>query len=474
MKEKRRSASLIIGPCLFAVLSWLLQPAFSAGGAEAIGMLAWMICWWSFCPVNMTVTALLPIVINALLGIVPMNDVISQYASPSVILIFGTGLLSAAWARSGLDRRMALRALAVIGPSLQSQISAWFLASAVLSIFMPNVAVCALYCPIAAAMLKEAGYDRISDCPQAAMILLAIGWGAGIGGAGSPLGGAMNLTAISCLEQYTGKEFMYIDWVVRMAPYVVLAAAAIRAMLLKDSRGYAPIQGSREFFRKRLAELPPISEEEIADITVFAAAIATAFLRPLYAKALPMAEPAYIFLTAGMLMFLIRGRDHEPLLAWHEAQEHTLWGMMILFGGGIALGTVLTESGAVAEAVGMIHAVPGGELTMIVIFSVCSAALSETTNSTVSAAVIIPAVISTASSLGQNPVSYWLIASMALNAEFLLPISIRAIPVSYGLPAGLMLKKGIPVMLVRLAIAVAYGYLCMKLVPGFSMLSSWN
>ena len=117
---------------------------------------------------------------------------------------------------------MAVKALCGIGTSMRQQIVAWLGASVVLSVFLPNVVVAAILCPIAAAMLKFVNGGEEPDVRQSAPILLAIGWGSGIGGFGSPIGGAANLVAIAYLEQLTGHEFMYVDWVLRFVPILFL------------------------------------------------------------------------------------------------------------------------------------------------------------------------------------------------------------------------------------------------------------
>ncbi len=143
-----------------------------------------------------------------------MTLVISQYFSEIVILLIGSDLICMTWSKTGLDKRLSLKALCFIGPSLNQQILVWFLVSTILSIFLPNVVVCTILMPVALSMLHFIGEKDIFSSKLAVPIMLSIVWGAGIGGFGSPIGGAGNLVAISYLEQLTGKEFMYIDWFV--------------------------------------------------------------------------------------------------------------------------------------------------------------------------------------------------------------------------------------------------------------------
>ena len=247
MNQKKRILQLVLGPVLyFAVFLALGKTGvIDETAAKGIGTAVWMIYWWVARPVDITVTALLPGVINAIFSIVPMEDVISQYASSSIILIFGSCLLTAPWSEIGLDKRISLKALSLIGPSMKSQIVVWLLSAAVLSNMMPNVVVVAIFTPIAVAMLSAAGYKDIKSCEAATPILCAIAWGSQVGGAGTPLGGAMNITAIAFIEEFTGSEFMYVDWITRMLPYTVICAAGVLLVMLLKPMETTSLSGSK-------------------------------------------------------------------------------------------------------------------------------------------------------------------------------------------------------------------------------------
>lgn len=468
MKTSIRWLYILMGPAILALSILLFSNLFTVSGAQAIGVLLWMVFWWVTRPVNMTVTALLPVIINALLNIVTMETLTAQYASDSIILILGSGLLILPWASTGLDRRIALKILTIIGPSMKSQITVWLLASMLASCLIPNVAVCALFVPIAVSMLNAAGYEDIRKSPPAVPILLAIGWGSGLGGVGTPLGGAMNIAAISFLEDYTGQEFMYIDWIVRIAPFfILLALLSLVGMLLMYGR-YNPLQGTKEYFIESYNALGKTKRDEKICATLFIVALLGVFTRPLYAELLPGLAPAYIFLIFGSLSFIINAIDKKPLLSWEKAQEGTMWGMMLLFGGGLALGRLVNESGAsdaLADIVSEFN-LDGGFLT-IVVFCIFARIISELTNSTVSAAVTIPIVLGFVTKMGLNPMPYWFITVMAYNAEFMLPISVRAIPVSYGLDTNKMLKGGLPMTIATTALAILFGYIILQIWPGY-------
>ncbi len=461
MSNQKRFIHLIIGPALYVII-WLLGAKanlMDVTAAKGLGVAVWMIYWWVTRPVNITVTALLPGVVNALFNIVPMENVISQYASSSIVLIFGSCLLTAPWSKIGLDKRISLKALSLIGPSMKSQIAVWLLAAAILSNMMPNVVVVAIFTPIAVSMLAAAGYKDIKNCEPAVPILCAIAWGSQLGGAGTPLGGAMNITAISFIEEFTGTEFMYVDWIKVMLPYTIVATLAVLvAMILKPMK-VTSLEGTKEYFQEEYKALGPMKKDEKISLVLFVTAMLGSFVRPLYATLLPGLVPAYLFLILGCVNFVIVGMNKEMLLDWDEAQKEVMWGMLLLFAGGLALGQILTGSGANDAIAGVISKMPlSGGLVTIAIFAVFASLISEMTNSTVSAAVSIPIVIGVTSKLGLSPLPYIFTVCMAMNYESLLPVSVRAISVGYGLDPDKLLKNAIPLTLLRLVVAIAVGY----------------
>lgn len=145
---------------------------------------------------------------------------------------------------------------------MREQICVWLVASTLLSIFLPNVVVVMILLPVAVSMLRFLGQQQITDNPVATPILLAIVWGAGFGGFGSPLGSSSNLVAISYLEKLTGHEFMYVDWVIRFLPLLFIIMLLILAYLLHLPLPVKRLDGGKEYFRAAYAKLGPMSRGE--------------------------------------------------------------------------------------------------------------------------------------------------------------------------------------------------------------------
>ena len=161
MTNYNRFLCVVLGPISF-LLSYYLFPlewfgSYSANGA--VGTVIWMSIWWITCPVDLAVTAFIPIAVNSIFQIVDMNAVISNYSSETILLLLGASILTVSWEETGLDKRVAASLLSIVGGNLRIQISLWFVLSCVMSSILPNAVVCATIIPIAVAMLKYVGVN---------------------------------------------------------------------------------------------------------------------------------------------------------------------------------------------------------------------------------------------------------------------------------------------------------------------------
>ena len=392
--------------------------------------------------------------------------IISKYFSEIVVLLVGSDLISLVWEKTKLDKRLAIKSLCGIGTSMREQICVWMIASTLLSIFLPNVVVVMILLPVAVNMLRFLGQEKITDNPIATPILLAIVWGAGFGGFGSPLGSSSNLVAISYLEKLTGHEFMYVDWVIRFLPLLFFIMFFILAFLLRMPVPIKELEGGKEYFRKVYADLGPMKKGERLGLWLFILATVLAFVRPLYVEYLPLMKPAYVFFTFGMLTFVLRNETGQLLLTWNEAEKGIMWGMIFLFSGGLAIGKMITDTGAATEIAKVITMLPlsGGFETMFSL-TLFATFLTEISSNTAAASISIPVVQSITQQLQLNPIPYILTTIVAVNCAFILPVSTRAVGVTYGLNPDDLVKNGVKLSVCCMLLVSALGFACMKLWP---------
>lgn len=448
MKDRnraRRNLYLVIGPCLLISSIYLLpQTIFSELSARAaIGTVMWMAFWWVSAPIDYAVTAFLPIAVNAFLQMVDMESVIANYASETIILLLGASILTVSWEQTGLDKRIAIRFLNLIGSSLKKQIVFWFLISALLSAVLPNAVVCATITPIAVSMLNYIGEKDVANSKIASKILLTIAYAAGVGGLATPLGGAMNLVVVDYIQQLTGREYMYAEWVWKFLPIMIVLLVSNILFLTRDIGRNENLGKTKEYFAGELKKMPPMCMEETLSLGLFIIATILSFTRQLYQSQLPGLKPAYIFIACAILSFLIVDRSGKRLLVWKSVQSKIIWELIYIFAGGLAAGTLINGSGA-AAAIGALFAnmnLSGGIFTVfaIIFFTLL---LSDVTSNTATAAIAIPIVVSIMQGMGQAPLPYIYVATVGVNLSYTLPTSIRAIPVGYGLRPKYMFQEG--------------------------------
>lgn len=468
IQRNYRLLSMLSGPTAFGLVFFLAKDTFAYKGSLAIATTIWMALWWVLRPVNVSVTALIPIPINALFNLIPMNQIISQYFSEIIILLLGADIICLTWHSSGLDRRLSVKTLCLIGTSMKQQIAVWLSVATVLSMFLPNVVVCTILVPIAVSMLKFIGEEDIKSSKIAVPILLAIVWGAGIGGFGTPIGGAANLVAINYIEGISGHELMYVDWVVRFLPFLLVILALNLLFLFALKLPVEHINGTKSYFAQMYKELGALKQSEKISLGLFLAATLLSFARPLYAELLPGMKPAYVFFTLSLLTFILNDEQGRPLMDWPQAERSIMWGMLFLFAGGLALGRLVTETGATATIARLISEgnLTGG-LGTVFVFTLFACGLSEISSNTAAAAITVPVVVGITTELGLDPIPYLLISIVAFNCAYILPVSIRAIPVGYGLAANTLLVKGAGLATLSAITITTVGYIIMKFWPIF-------
>jgi sodium-dependent dicarboxylate transporter 2/3/5 len=463
--------SLLAGPLICALLTFLLQYCFGFKSALAIGTIIWMGLWWISRPVDIAVTALLPIGINAVFNLIPANQIINQYFSEIVVLLVGSDLISITWTNTGLDKRLAIKTLCFIGTSLKQQITVWLFVSTILSIFLPNVVVAMIMVPIAVSMLHFIGEKDIKTSKIAVPILLAIVWGSGIGGFGSPLGGSANLVAISYLENICGQEFMYIDWVSRFLPFLILTMLLNLAILLAIKLPVKKLANTKDYFNDMYKQLGPMSKGEKIGLGLFIISTVLAFARPLFAESLPALRPAYIFFICGLLTFVLEDEEGKVLLTWKQAEKELMWGMFFLFAGGLALGKMVTGTGAATKLAEVITVLPlSGGIETIFAFTMFSTILTEVSSNTAAASIAIPIIQSISEALGLNVIPYILVTIVAVNCAYILPVSTRAIPIGYGLEPSELFKHGVLLSVLNILLTTVLGYIFINYWSSFGQI----
>ena len=477
-ERRRRTVGLFVGPLLFAAV--LLIPFdLEPNQHRLAAILALVVAWWVSEAIPIPVTALLGVALVALLEATPpppegdaATDVVfGAFSDDTVFLFIGSFIIAEAMVVHGLHRRLAYRVLSMkaVGGSTYRIILAFGLIGALTSPVMSNTAGAAMMLPIAIGVMgvvgsmvaRQLGGDRkVERLRFGAALMLVITYGITVGGLLLPIGSPPNLIGRQLLEDETGEPITFLEWFELALPIViVMFVAVIVIVLLMNRPEVRHVDGVEEHVAEERAKLGPLTRGEKNTLLVLAFALIGWFLPGIvglfagddsdaYVQVSEAANEGTVAIVAAALLFLlpVSWKERKFTINWNQAARID-WGTILLFGGGIVLGTMLSETG-LAEKIGTSISDALGVSSIFgitVVIVVIAVLISETTSNTASAAIMVPIAISIAAAAGVNPTIPALAAIFGANYGFMLPVSTppNAIVYSSGLlPITRMLKAG--------------------------------
>lgn len=413
------------------LIAVLVLPAPSGMSDEAwrcAGLALWMAAWWATEPIPIPATSLLPIVLVPALGLGKLDALTASYAHPIIFLFLGGFLLGIAMQRWNLHRRIALKVLLVVGQRPERQIGGFMLATAFLSMWVSNTATAVMMLPIGMSVigLLGADQDRAEVDRYAAALLLAIAYAASIGGIATLIGTPPNALLAAYLAKSHGIDLGFAEWLVIGLPVSVLMLLLTWWWLTRGGFRLRGSEGGKQALAGELGKLGRISVAEQRVATVFVATAAAWILSPLIARyGLAWLSDTVIAICAGIVLFALPSSDvaQRRLLVWEDAKGIP-WGVLLLFGGGLALAGVITSSGLAEWIAGQLSGFSTmpllllvGVVVLVIIF------LTEVTSNTATAAAFLPLLGALAVSTGVDPLLIAVPAAIAASCAFMMPVA---------------------------------------------------
>ncbi len=431
-----------------------LPEGLTAPACRTLGCAFLMATWWIGSRLPLAVPALIPLALFPLFGIADSKQVAAPYADRFVLLLLCGFLLALAVEKWNLHRRIALTILVAIGRSPATLTLGVMLVTALLSMWISNTATTLMMLPIVLALVTTAsGVNDDADANKrfGLLMLLGLAWSASIGGMATPVGTPPNLIFAGAFEE-NFPELPAIDFAAWMRiglPVAVLMLAISWGMLNKV---LLPLPadyrlGDRDVLKKRLTDLGSWRTPEVLVAVGFAT---TATLWVLRKELFPPAVHDSTIAAVMVIAFFVApsfGRDDESprLLQWSDAVR-VPWGLLILFGGGIALSTGFKTSG-LTPWLGQQLAPLADLPTVVMVAGVCLAVtfLTEVTSNTATTSLLLPVLAALAKGTGTDPLMLMVPATLAASCAFMLPVATapNAIVVGTGqVDAGDMARTG--------------------------------
>ncbi len=466
----RRTIGLFLGPALGIVL--LLVPLNLTPPQQSLAaIMAFTIVYWLTEAIPIPVTAIVAMALCVLFGVASVDTVFSTFGSSTLFVFIGAFIIAEAMTTHGLDRRFAFWVLSIPGVSRSTYgvIIAFGAIGMAISAFISNTAATAMLLPIGLGMmgalsgliLKQTGESDPTRLRFGTCLMLMIAYGASVGGLITPIGSPPNLIGIGLIEEQTGTSISFFQWTITALPIVLAMFVVLCLVLILLNRPEIKrIPGAAEYIASERGKLGRMSHGGRNTLLVFGLAVSLWILpgvvnlvlgedSALYQALNDRLDTGVVAIVAAALLFVlpVNWRERRFTLNWNQAVSID-WGTILLFGGGIVLGSLLADTG-LAERIGegLVNLLGVSSLIPITILSVVLAVIiSETTSNTASASVVVPIVIPIAVAAGVDPIIPALAATFGASYGFMLPVSTPPNAIVYGsglIPITKMVRSGI-------------------------------
>jgi solute carrier family 13 (sodium-dependent dicarboxylate transporter), member 2/3/5 len=461
-----KKVGLFLGPVFFLLILLWPQPLLSTQGDAVIAVALWMVTWWLTEAVSISVTALLPLLLFPLLDIMPIAEVGNNYGSPIIFLFFGGFVMALALEKVNLHRRIALNIIRITGTTPNKVVLGFMIATASLSMWISNTATVVVMLPIAMSVIKLLiddvdGFTK-KDRNFAVSVLLGIAFSANAGGIATVIGTPPNSILIGLLENEYQIEISFLRWMVFALPFsiIMIGLSYITLVhLIFPSKGLN-FSASNEVIQEELRKLGPTRSKEKMVLGIFAVTVSLWIFRTLINSVFPSLglSDTMISMFAAISLFAVpfNLKKGDFILDWKDT-EKLAWGILILFGGGLALAKGMSVSGIVDQVSQSIAAgnfsitATASLLILLMLF------MTELMSNVALVAVLAPVVAGIAIGLG-IPMVYLLIpVTMASSCAFMLPMATppNAIVFASGfIEVKDMVKAGILLNLVAVLILI--------------------
>jgi sodium-dependent dicarboxylate transporter 2/3/5 len=433
----RQRIGLLLGPLLFLVMLLLPTPeAMSPPAQRLAAVTLLMATWWISEALPIAATALLPIALFPLLGIMPTTQTTSAYANPMIYLFLGGFLIAMAMQKWALHRRIALYTISLVGTSPRRIILGFMLATAFLSMWISNTATTMMLLPIGLAVIshRQSGDE---DGNFATALMLGIAYAASIGGVATLIGTPPNAILAGVLREQNGITLGFAQWMGFALPLSVLMLLIAWLYLTRIvyTGSSQEVAADKMLLREQLQALGRMGYEERWVLLIFCLVALAWLLRGLVEVSwLRGVEDAGIAIAGALLLFILPAGSNNGgrLLDWQSAVRLP-WEILILFGGGFSLAAGFVHSGLtewLVSQLGLLQGMPVWLLLVSVVLMIIF--LTEVTSNTATATIVLPLLGALAAAMELAPTQLMIPAAIAASYAFMLPVATPPNAIVFG------------------------------------------
>ncbi|MBD7935586.1 DASS family sodium-coupled anion symporter [Cytobacillus sp. Sa5YUA1] len=480
-RTNKQNIGLLLGPILFALTLLFVSPEGMSREAQAVlASTLWVAVWWITEAIPIPVTSLLPIILFPVTGAVS-EGVTSSYADNTIFLFLGGFIIAIAMEKWNLHLRIALGIITVVGTSTSRLILGFMVATGFLSMWISNTATAMMMMPIAIAVITHVNDSMKSERESAnrfgKSLMLGVAYAASIGGLGTLIGTPPNMIFAGVVKEIYGIEISFATWMLFGVPFacILLLAAWVYLVKIAFPMSIKELPGGKEIISSERQHLGKISFEEKLVLVVFLATAVAWITRSFIPfDFISRIDDTIIAIAAAIILFLLPSKSSKDgqLLNWKDALNIP-WGILLLFGGGLAIAKGFKDSG-LATWIGEQLTVLEGVHLVIVILCVTALVtfLTEITSNTATATMMFPIMASLALALNIHPYALMVAAGIAASCAFMLPVATPPNAIVFGsgyLKIGDMAKSGFWLSLFTIFLVVVMIYFYMPIAWGIDI-----
>ena len=456
---------------LLVFISMLILPAphgLSSEGWMVAAVVSLMAIWWATETIPVAVTALIPLALFPLMGVVSFKEAAMPYANPNIYLFLGGFMLAIAIEKSGLHKRMALHMIIASGSSGGKLIGSFMLVAALISMFVMNTSTTLMLLPIGLAVctvvsrtIPNLSEKDIKFFDTA--LMLGIAYSATIGGMSTLVGTAPNIVFSAFMQETYNVEISMASW---MSLGVPLASVMLFFAWIILTKYIFPIEfvttnETKNYLKKMLEDLGSLSNDELKISLVFALTAIAWITRSYLDNYISGLTDAGIAIIAAIILFIIPSNNKGELLNWEKSKDLP-WGLLILFGGGLSIASQINSSGLglwIGETLNILSSVP--PLFLILAVAALIIFLTEITSNVATTSTFLPVFGAVAVGLGILPVSLTVPVCLAASCAFMLPVATPPNAIVYGsgkFTIATMMKAGFFLNIIGIVVVTLFAY----------------
>ncbi|MEM6378855.1 MAG: DASS family sodium-coupled anion symporter [Bacteroidota bacterium] len=427
-----KQIGLFLAPVLFLIIINLPFTMVSELGDKVIAVAIWMVIWWITEAVHIAVTALLPLILFPLLGIMSAADTGANYGSPIIFLFFGGFVLALALEKVNLHKRIALTIIKMTGTTPNLVILGFMLATAFMSMWISNTASTVVMLPIAISVIKLLiddgdGFTK-GDRNFALCVMLGIAFSANAGGIATVIGTPPNSVLIGLLENEYNMEISFLKWMRMGLPFSIIMVGLCYLVLVHWMFPCSDIRfaASSNVISQELKKLGRISTRELVVLIIFGITVFLWITRTLinhYLPGLKLTDTVIsLFCAVSLFAVPLNIKKGHFILKWNDTSK-LAWGILLLFGGGLALAKGMASSGLVDV---ITQAIQNGGFSPWIVVSlliVLMLFMTELMSNVALVAVLAPVVAGIAIGLNIPMLNVLIPVTMASSCAFMLPMA---------------------------------------------------